>query len=94
MLLEVANMLSGSPRGRDRFTALLDRINLSPAAIVIAASHESFAEGVELYRQRRDKVWSLTDCISFAVMRQHGLTRAPTSDHHFEQAGFSIILRS
>jgi hypothetical protein len=46
-----------------------------------------------LYFQRRDKEWSLTDCISFTVMSDEGLTDALTGDHHFEQAGFTALLR-
>jgi predicted nucleic acid-binding protein len=42
---------------------------------------------------RHDKAWSLTDCTSFVVMRQHRLTEALTTDHHFEQAGFKMLLR-
>jgi predicted nucleic acid-binding protein len=34
----------------------------------------------------------MTDCISFAVMRQEGLTEALTTDRHFEQAGFRVVL--
>jgi len=45
------------------------------------------------FRQRRDKGWSLTDCISFLAMQRHGLAEALTADHHFEQAGFNILLR-
>ena len=41
---------------------------------------------------RPDKAWSLTDCISFAVMAERGLTEALTADHHFEQAGFRVLL--
>jgi predicted nucleic acid-binding protein len=44
------------------------------------------------YESRPDKAWSLTDCISFVVMNQHGLTEALTGDHHFEQAGFTALL--
>ncbi|MCB9769724.1 MAG: type II toxin-antitoxin system VapC family toxin [Candidatus Omnitrophica bacterium] len=44
--------------------------------------------GVDLFQNREDKEWSLTDCISFVIMREKGLTEALTSDHHFEQAGF------
>ena len=49
--------------------------------------------GLALYRTRPDKAWSLTDCISFIVMTDHGLTDALTGDHHFEQAGFRALLR-
>jgi uncharacterized protein len=46
-----------------------------------------------LYRGRPDKAWSLTDCISFVVMGERGLTEALTSDHYFEQAGFTAVLK-
>ncbi len=49
--------------------------------------------GFELFSRRADKEWSLTDCTSFVVMREEGLTDALTTDHHFEQAGFSVLLR-
>lgn len=39
------------------------------------------------------KQWSLTDCISFVVMRDGGLQDALTGDHHFEQAGFKALLK-
>ena len=37
--------------------------------------------------------WSLTDCISFVVMRHHEIAEALTADRHFEQAGFAALLR-
>jgi predicted nucleic acid-binding protein len=46
-----------------------------------------------LLKERQDKTWSLVDCASFVVMRHRGITEAFTSDYHFEQAGFSRILR-
>jgi predicted nucleic acid-binding protein len=36
--------------------------------------------------------WSLTDCTSFLVMRDAGLTDALTTDEHFRQAGFRAVL--
>ena len=47
---------------------------------------------MDLYRHRKDKDWSLTDCISFAAMTDEGLTEALTADRHFEQAGFVALL--
>ena len=45
-------------------------------------------EGLGLYESRPDKEWSLTDCISFVVMKKEGIVEALTEDRHFEQAGF------
>jgi predicted nucleic acid-binding protein len=45
-----------------------------------------------LYESRPDKGWGLTDCLSFVVMQQRGLTDALTTDHDFVQAGFRALL--
>ena len=47
--------------------------------------------GADLYEQRLDKDWSLTDCVSFVIMQDRGIWEALTGDHHFVQAGFSIL---
>jgi hypothetical protein len=59
---------------------------------IIGASEALFSQGFELFCSRRDKDWSLTDCISFVVMEQQSVREALTADRHFEQAGFSILL--
>ena len=92
VLTEVGDALS-APENREVFLKLLDVLHESPDASIIAASEELFERGVELYRQRPDKDWSLTDCISFVVMADEGLTEALTGDRHFEQAGFRALLK-
>lgn len=52
-----------------------------------------FDAALDLYSRRLDKGWSFTDCLSFLVMQRYGITDALTSDHHFEQAGFTALLR-
>ena len=37
--------------------------------------------------------WSLTDCASFLVMEERGITEALAYDRDFEQAGFVSLLR-
>lgn len=54
---------------------------------------EVFEQALDLYHRRPDKHWSMTDCISFLTMRDRGLTEALTTDHHFVQAGFKILLK-
>jgi predicted nucleic acid-binding protein len=91
VLLELANTLSAS-RHRGIFARFLDRLRANPNVLIYEAEREVFDLGVNLYRNREDKEWSLTDCISFVVMTREGIADALTGDHHFEQAGFSILL--
>lgn len=58
---------------------------------VIPQSHNTFLAGIELYRQRADKEYSLTDCISMQTMKQLGITEVLTHDRHFTQEGFNIL---
>ncbi len=59
---------------------------------IVPSSSDLFWRGIKLFDARPDKEWSLTDCISFEVMAELGLTDALTADHHFEQAGFRALL--
>jgi predicted nucleic acid-binding protein len=78
---------------RHLFLAIVDQIEADPSIRVVAVDDPVFRDGVELFRQRPDKDWSLTDCVSFAVMQRDGITDALTADHHFEQAGFVALLK-
>jgi predicted nucleic acid-binding protein len=60
---------------------------------VIPQSRGSFLAGLQLYRARPDKGYSLTDCISMQTMRKEGLTEVLTNDRHFEQEGFRALFR-
>ena len=92
VLTEVADALA-APQQRPVFAALLERLLADAAVTIVPPSQELFERGVELFNDRPDKGWSLTDCISFVVMDQRRLMDALTADHHFEQAGFNVLLR-
>lgn len=92
VLTEVANTLSAQ-RLRARFLSLLDDLQSDNEVVIVGPEAETFAQGIELYRNRPDKDWSLTDCISFVVMNHEGITEALTADRHFEQAGFKALLK-
>jgi uncharacterized protein len=82
-----------APAARPGFRKLMELLENDGHVKIIQASHELFRRGLALYFQRPDKTWSLTDCISFAAMNDEGLTDALTGDRHFEQAGFTALLR-
>ncbi len=92
VLWETANALS-LPADRPKFHALLARLCSDPAIERLAASPQLWEVGIRFHAERADKEWSLTDCISFLVMRERGITQALAADHHFEQAGFEALLR-
>ncbi len=60
--------------------------------IVYEQSRRTLLDGLDLYRRRADKGYSLVDCISMNTMRRFEITNILTDDHHFEQEGFTILL--
>jgi len=92
VLIEVGNALR-TPTLRPRFVRLLELLQRQPDVELVEASRELFRRGSAMFRARPDKDWSLTDCISFLVMSDHGLTDALTTDRRFEQAGFRVLMK-
>lgn len=71
----------------------VDAIRSNPNTEVVPQTSLQFSEAFDAYRRVPDKEWSLTDCASFALMRERGVSEALAHDHHFEQAGFIALLR-
>ena len=92
ILAELGNAFS-QRHLRRRFTEIFDRLQNDSTVQIVPADQVLFERGVDLFRARQDQQWSLTDCISFVVMKDHGITDALTTDHHFEQAGFNVLLK-
>ena len=91
VLTEVADGLADT-RNRHLAKQLYLDLQNDPLDRIVSASHELFDRGLQFYDNRSDKNWSLTDCISFVVMQDHGITEALTADRHFEQAGYVPLL--
>lgn len=92
VLLELGDGMIRPP-ARQTFVSLCDSLRRDPEVEIVPASTELWGAGFDLYADRPDKEWSLTDCISFVVMKDRGITEALTGDHHFEQAGFKALLK-
>jgi uncharacterized protein len=93
ILTELADGLSAAVH-RAVFARILAELRSDQDTTIVPFSEALFSKGIDLYCARSDKDWSMTDCISFVVMREYGLRAALTADRHFEQAGFQILLKN
>ena len=92
VLMEFADALSG-PSARATAVNFLRAVRNDALFDVVEYDPAVYQAGFDLFASRPDKGWSLTDCISFVVMRERAVVEALTTDHHFEQAGFAALLR-
>jgi hypothetical protein len=93
VVTELADGLAGTP-ARQLFSGFRRRLIADRRFTIVPPDMEAYERGLALYESHTDKRWSLTDCISFEIMRDHRMREALTADHHFEQAGFVALLRS
>jgi uncharacterized protein len=93
VITEVADALAGQQH-RQAFEIFHQTLQTDKRVRIVTAQQSHWERGLTLYFQRPDKQWSLTDCVSFVVMNDEGLTDALTGDRHFEQAGFTVLLRA
>ena len=93
VLVELLNFFSEYGEKARRGAVIQTEGILSGSNIEVAAqSHETFIEGLTLYKARPDKGYSLTDCISMHTMRERSITDILTHDDHFRQEGFTVLL--
>ena len=92
VLLELGDAFH-APGQREEFVVFQDAVRGDSKFRVVPSSPQLYAAGLNLFRRRRDKSWQLTDCIAFALMKDRGIREALTGDQHFEQAGFTALLK-
>ena len=92
ILLELGNACARAADHAD-FLALVAGMRASARVRIVMLDSTLMKRGLDLMASRPDKDWSLTDCISFVVMEDEGIRDALTGDHHFEQAGFTALLK-
>jgi predicted nucleic acid-binding protein len=92
VLLELADHLC-SVKNRILFPQVHEELKKDKRFEIIGADQTLLDRGLQTYNSRKDKEWSLTDCTSFTLMWDRGISEALTSDYHFEQAGFRALMR-
>jgi predicted nucleic acid-binding protein len=68
--------------------AILD----NPSVSVVPQSRPSFLNALAFYESRKDKQYSLVDCISMVTMTSRSITDVLTHDRHFSQEGFNVLI--
>ena len=94
VLAELLNSCSNAGvRLRQAAAEAVESLRGSSEATIVPQTSQLFTRALERYQSRPDKTWGLTDCASFIIMEDEGLTMALSHDQHFIQAGFQALLR-
>lgn len=70
---------------------LVDRLLNSARIEIVVAGSERLATATELLQQRPGRAYSLTDAVSFVLMRELSIGRAFTLDGDFAAEGFAVL---
>ncbi len=94
VLTEFLNFFSRfGPLFRSQASQVVMQLQQQHDVTIMEQTNEQFQAGLKLYAQYRDKGWGHTDCVSFFLMWERGMTHALAFDEHFKQAGFVALLR-
>lgn len=91
ILIEIADGLS-TVKFREIGAAAIRSLIQDDLTAVIPTTSNLFHSALSYFESRRDKTWGLTDCSSFVVMAENGISDALTTDDDFRQAGFNALM--
>ncbi len=94
VLTELLNYFSAGGQAVRRLAVeAVELLMDDPGVAVEPPSLDLFRAAVERYQARPDKTYSLTDCETMCIMDREGIDEILTADRHFEQAGYTALLR-
>ncbi len=92
VLGELGNGMARGP-ARRRVARFIRDLLASPLARVVFVEKALLSQGLDRFDRHTDKDWGLVGCVSFELMSHEDTRDAFTCDRHFEQAGFTRLLR-
>jgi predicted nucleic acid-binding protein len=90
ILVEIGNALASI--NREGAVSFIKSCYSTPNVNVVLVDTFLLNKALNLYENRADKEWGLTDCISFVVMEEQNISFVLSTDIHFRQAGFTPLL--
>lgn len=91
-VIDEATTLAKARAGAQAALRLLEIVDGSAAFTPIWIGPDRFESAKAFFRKHADHGYSFTDCTSFVVMRELGISAALTTDRHFVEAGFKALL--
>ena len=92
VLIEIGDGLSRVEH-RHLAVRLREGLLVSSRIEVVQTTADDERRAWELFSQRTDKSWGMTDCVSMILAEERKARDVFSADHHFEQAGFNILLK-
>ena len=94
VLVETLNAVARfGPLRRQAAVQLVREVESARHVDIVELSNEQFQDAIAFYSARPDQEWGLVDCATFLLMEEKGIREALTNDHHFTQAGFTILMQ-
>jgi predicted nucleic acid-binding protein len=91
VLLEIGAALAKAAY-RPAAIKFIDGIRADPDVEIVPLANQLFDTAYQLFHERPDKEWSLTECVSFVIMGERRILTALAADQHFTQSGFTSLL--
>lgn len=89
----LASVSKGGPEVRLSAVRSVRELQNDPSVRVVPQSRKSFCKALDRYEARSDKSYSLQDCVSMNVMEAQSITEILSTDRHFEQEGFTVLMK-
>jgi uncharacterized protein len=93
VILEIGAALSRLAY-RSAAIEIIQSMRSDPRVEIYSLDQHLMAQATDLFASRTDKEWSLADCVSFETMKRLEIGEALSADVHFEQAGYTALLRA
>jgi predicted nucleic acid-binding protein len=90
VLIEVMDALCRPPY-RTLAYRFWREVSQDRGVVIVGFEPDAVERAASMFLTRADKPWSMTDCLSFVIMADRGITEALTGDRHFQQAGFRTL---
>jgi len=88
--LTVLLVRAGKKKAIEVCNALLKDIEAGNIKLM-RVNEETFKKAIEIFTRFVDKEWSFTDCTSYILMKDAGITKGASFDKHFRQFGFETL---